>query len=254
MDWQYWVIGGAAFVALPYVLGPLVVLAVQRFSTEYELSVLAPDDASVPEQAIAHWNQTDPAMARLGFEAGPRARLSGVVPNVAVYLAFYRHRAHRDLAVAPAAYQQTGGGRKHVVSYVEFGSDMLDGSSVTTGNSTRAGFDPNTPDRVTLRFPAARSPEALYRLHRAGAQRFGRAARRPIPEGAWWEITMRESLETYGARMASAGLMRPSGKRAYRLTIKGAFVGTWINLHPFLWVRNRRLGRLERELSMFAGV
>ncbi len=251
MGWESIVIVVLIVVALPYVLGPVLVGATMKFGTRPAIEVV--DPAALPPIAAAHLSEHGRLLAAAGFEPGPVVRVEGVAPGTWTYAAMAR-RADGDMAMAAVIYRRIKTVESPGASYLEFAAEFADGSSVCTNNSPEAPLGPPSDRLIGLRFPRAQDTSRLLALHREGVRRFGRGSRRAMnAAGDWWTRAIRESVERYAEHMRGCGWFARRGESHFGFTLKGALLGTWSNLPPWVWVRRRVLGPREREVARVVG-
>ncbi len=253
MDWQTITIGVLAVAALPYVLGPVLVGATMRFGVNPKLEEVNPATASVPARVAAHLRESAAALGAAGFEMGPILRIEGISTGAWMYAAMAR-RTDGDLAMAAAVMRRVKGVDTPGTMYVEFAADFADGTGVCTNNSREPPLGPRSDRVICLRFPRVKDVGRLLEVHREGVRRFGRGSRKPGPRGDWWTPALLESLRKFADHMVASGWFARGADGGYRMTLKGAVLGTWSNLPPWLWVRRGAMGHRERQVAHIVGV
>lgn len=138
--------------------------------------------------------------------------------------------------------------------FVEFCAEFSDGTSACTNNSPEPPMGPASERHVVLRYRRVKDVARLLSLHREAVRRFGRGARKPRTSTDWWTGALLDSLRRYADHMVASGWFAPRGEDGYGLTLKGALLGTWTNLPPWLWLRRTTVGARERQVGHVMGV
>jgi hypothetical protein len=190
----------------------------------------------------------------LGFSLVVHVYLPEQVPNVVAILALLENRQANDLAMVVTMHARSEGpvGPETLKThYVEFGSELVNGSEVATNNSSELPAFAPPPERIVLQMPQLEDLARLYRCHELSIDEFGRAARKPLPPSdSLLEALRADMIRELESQVGTGCLYRDTATNTYRATWAGAFVMTWKQLWPVSAVRRfRRRRRAETLLA-----
>ena len=237
----------AGLVAIPYVLGPVLVFFVQRFRVPPNVIPIDPSSDPLPAEARQYFSEVFTGLTKEGFELVGTMGLLDLVPNVQCILALYLNRKTGDLAMSTLMVATAAGIPTLKTKYVEFHTRFDDGTTVQTNNSKELGAFKQLPKEHTTKFWDIRDIHRLYKIHRLLLSRFA-PGRRPILllerdfGGDALAYVSKEVLEKSFADQVPTGYLRrcPAG---YAPTVKGACLMTWQELWPLKAIRKARCQR-----------
>jgi hypothetical protein len=260
VPWR-WVVGLG--LAIPYVLGPILVRALTKWPAHPEIEPYDPKDETPPAQIGSFFADVEAALAREGYRPDVWLIQRGLVQHTVSRMRVFWNEREEAAAIAYAIISDDPRASQFV-SYIDVITYRRDGRHRLTNNAPRPSPYPPMPQRELEMFPQVRDPARLARLHRALCARDGRPA--PLPD------EFRRDPMRYGADAIRRELMSQvtTGYLALdemgehlRPTLRGAALMTWKMLPPSSWIiawqiRRRaasllalldRAGRDERPLS-----
>ncbi len=228
---------------VPYVLGPIMVFSMLRFTLPAEVIQIDPVKEPLPDEVRRYFAGVYDALTACGFQLVATIVLPPLIPNVRSILALYANRTTGDQAMSTLIIA-TGGIETLKTRYVEFLTRYSDGLIVQTNNSPELGAFRPLPQERTAQFWEIDDVPHLHRLHqfhcgqhrRAGQpvcsldSRFGGNAVAYVQQ-----VVLKETLE---AQVAPGYLtLMPWGLRA---SYRGACVMAWQELWPIKGLRKQR--------------
>ncbi len=251
MEWESVAAIMGAVVAVPYVIGPLMVKATMKFNPRPRLRQIDPAREQIPSEVRSYGFDIHEQFTRLGFDPGPLVKIEGIVPNVHCYAAMYSRRSDGQQAMAAVNFAQVQGKTNAKPGYVEFSSDFKGGVAVMTNNSNDVPFGPKTADAIVVKAPWARSVAQLLDLHKEACRRHGVGEMKRDTGEQWAERAIFDSMDKFVSRGVAHGFMCAGAGGVYVLTWKGAVIGAITNLWPGSWIVRQRANRAAKELMRF---
>lgn len=245
----------AGVLALVYLGAPLLVWLTHRQNAAPDL--VPRDPLRVPSPADADFDELGPRLADLGFSETRRWTLAGYTPRVTAELCTMADRRRRALAITTVLFSTARGAPRVHSRALEFVSRTPDGRVLnSTGALLPVLFTDMGPRRIA-QFPGLSDPAALLAAHeRLVARDFPGAALEDPPPPDAIPGRLREAVAAMHDWHEKCGLLRRGAGGEIRLTLKGAFLQTWIALPPVkgILLRRRRAAceALLRELGLAA--
>lgn len=247
-------IGIATIVLLmclaPYWAIPLVIYGTQSFSSDPTFDEFDPETTPPPKSVRKFFRQVQPQLEALGFELIHHVSISDAVPNVVMMLQLYRSQLEDDLAMSVCAFGMADGQAGRAVNlqeqYVEFSSELRDGTEINTNNTQQEPPFAKVPVKVNYLFMGMEDLDLLYTIHKTAIQMHG-GKRKPIPHDIVEEV--RQGMINEFEQQIETGYLR-EGVGVFRPTVKGACMMTWKQLWPIKHIRRaRRRSQNERLLA-----
>jgi hypothetical protein len=243
--WVGWLL---AALAVFYFGAPLVIWAVHRMPAH-------------PRFTAVEFNELDDTTAAtllaqirslhgIGFDEPIAVRMPNPVPNLSAYLVMLVNRMSGDEALVTAIFNTAGSAQTLATHYVEFNTRFETGEVFDTLNSkTLNSFLPG-PKTVRTQTPTVTDPQELFRLHHFVMRKCGASGRRivfPVGQGLDY-LTSTIVTEACNHQVNHGRMYYEAASDAYRPTLKGAYLMTWGELHPFKAIRRITLRRAERQI------
>jgi hypothetical protein len=239
-------------VILPVFGGPILLRRLLTQPFRATLRPLDPEAGEAPPPVVRHFRQIAEQLNADGFRLMGYFLLGDQVHGVKATLGYLEHPTSGESALASALYAQVEQGVWRLkMAYLEFTAEFVDGTAVSTHNSTTLGAFGTIPGRTVAQFPRERDPRQLYRLHQAMVRRFGSAAARCVRGEQTVVEYLQDQTERQVERQIPTGYyVRDERAGVYRPTWKGAVLMAWKLLPPISAVRwlllLRRAARLRR--------
>lgn len=242
----------AIVIALPYVLGPILLRFTLTQQAEPEVVPFPVDHPDLPEEVRDHFDNASEELAAAGFEQVAGLALPRHTPNVKAIILAFANRTTKDTAIATAIYAD-----KLIpplqTAYVEIISRYRDDILVQTNNSKQIGAFPHKTTTTNTQLPTIQRADRLYRIHQAIAERSAGSAVKVLrldeefhgDAAAYMTRAMREELD---GQILTGYMYLASGGEVFRPTWKGAFLMCWALLFPWKQIRFARRDRKERRL------
>ena len=228
-----WII--ASFYGVMIILGPLLLHVKIRAAAK--IAPQAVTFESLPPQVQAFITPRMPQITSLGFAPVAYYQISSMGRLTSSFMALFSNTQTgewADVSVVMSARQLRG--------YIEFIAHCSDTMQVDTNTSSSAPVLFPTPGYHVFRFPQIGDASMLYRAHRMLAEEKLGSARPVLPPPGEEASELGRRLERYGKRQMARGYMylEASGK-SYRLTWKGAILGSWRSTWPVPTLRRWRM-------------
>jgi hypothetical protein len=192
----------------------------------------------------------------LGFANRGHFRVARSISNGGVHVTLFENRPARQYAKLFSALLTVGGVPTVKETSLAFFTDFDDGLTLVTGNNKTRPLTPRI--RVhegSLAVPWIGNPRRLYEIHNACITHFGNGASRvdiPIKDPIDF---LRKSQLKETVKFAESGYYYlDANAQVYRLTWRGAILGTWKLLWPIKQIRAtlavRRSARVLHELGI----
>jgi len=245
--WAFLVVVG--FVALPFVGGPFLIRYTQKMKREPTLIPFDPDDRPAPTAVQEFLDDVEAALWGCGFEVLGFAAMPDLAPNVKAIFTMFGRPESDDLAMAVAAFGETGGLITMKRFYVEFATDYADGFELCTNNMPDEGAYRPLPHKKVLQFDRVRSADGLWRVHERATKEFGTGPKKPIPPKAAALDRLRAGmLKEHTDQVAVGWLWFDEQYEVFRPTWKGACLMTWKLAWPVSAYRRALRRRNARRL------
>ncbi|MBN2295466.1 MAG: hypothetical protein JXM70_23755 [Pirellulales bacterium] len=246
-------------VAVPYLLGPVLIFFTLCYRIPPEVVVIDPAQHPFPHELRQYFSSAHVDLTRLGFELLGTVLLPSLVPNVQALFNLYLNRENNDMAMSVFTLATAGGSETVKSKHVEFCTNFSDGVMVQTNNSAELSAFKLQPKEVTAQFWNIQNLDRLYQLHRFLLDKH---------RGTGHAICLYESqfggdIAAYTAgevisrsllAQVDTGFMAPTSN-GLRTTVKGAIIMTWQELWPLKAIRRRRrLHEAEQILNEMGGV
>ncbi|MBE7465849.1 MAG: hypothetical protein HS116_20435 [Planctomycetes bacterium] len=233
-------------IALPFVLGPVLIKFTQRMPAQPEFAALD-SERELPPEVYALFKDAVTGLQALGFET--HGFLSPVNPMAGQtqYLALFSNPQNRDLAMAAGIFQVPITSDSLRTLYVEFMTRFEGSESLCTNNSKEIFPFPKVEGKRVEQFVSAQNPSELYGLHRALLQERAFPPVRALPEpGGYARLVSESMIEGYDMQIGTGYLAKTDDGSHYIPTWKGACLMTWRLCWPLsAWIRGRRDSRAE---------
>jgi hypothetical protein len=243
--WALWL---ASVIFLLYVVAPLVVWQLQRFSAEHTLEVIDPEE--LPRAIDRYFLQMTPGMVAQGFVVVAYLRDAKMLAGWAAYMTLWVNRPCGQAAMVGTIISAAGITPK--AKWMEFQTELADGWRVETTNSGNLGMFVQDKKNHRLQFPGIEDPAVLYHLHlwHEEQQLDPRKPRFFPADEVVVDYMTTENRRTF-ERQAAAGRMKMvDGK--YRHTLGNAFRCTWMQCPPILQFRKARVRMAASRLKQQA--
>jgi hypothetical protein len=236
----------------PYFLVPIDLHRNHRANAKKEFAPVNPAREVIPDEA---WLRMREGVARLrpcGFEVVGHFQESGENAGAIGYVTLLKNANLITVARLVTVFGRIIKGRPGQGSLV-FITELADGMSLVTNNSTSFVSTPARQDRIRLWLPEIQDAQELYEFHQRLVEKFGRQPKPFDLNGDFVERLNRDS-EDQGARWIKSGYYwLDSPAEVYRLTWKGAALIAWKNLWPikplrYAW-RKHQTNKLLRKLE-----
>lgn len=228
--------------AVPFVLGPLLI---KKTTTVLAAPEVKRADA-LPDTVEAYFTRVEAALAQHGLRRLCTVEVRTAPGGAVSYAAMFVQPERRILGMAAALSQP----RQDHLTYMEFSSELADGSILTTNNSAIVSPYKASPTTETLQFDWIADAGALYKVHRARLSSARKGAPR-LPEPGGELDFVREAIERPVRAQAEFGYFTLDGA-TYKLTWKGACRMTWLSLSP---LKEKRSARMKaRALACLKGL
>ena len=206
----------------------------------------------LPPEFVKYLEEIWPGLKADGFQIG--AYLRQHEDTVTAYLALFVNHTAEDLALAGAWYGKVNGTDQLQTMHLEFSTDFVDGSEVSTNNNTQAGVFARVPQKQVLKFPSVREPRMLYRVHGEMIRKFGQASKAALPAAGEEAAALSQGMVTEYEQQCKAGLLYLDHRTGtYRPTWKGAFLMTWRQLFPLKQLEQARAQHTARAILTSLG-
>lgn len=245
-------------VAIPYLMGPLLIFSTMRLESDPTIVPFNPDAQTLPTLVNEHFCHARDRLEQIGFEFVEAMLLPNLVTRAKAFLILMTNRATKDSVIAMTVYGDAGGSGWIHNSSVEFNTTFQDGLEIDTSNTTELSSFRTRPNHVKSCFPDMK-PATLYRIHQAIA----RQHRNPAEKACHLETEYRDDpIAFVGAGIrrefaagADDGYLRLCSANAkYRPTVKGALIMTWQELWPWKMIRRRKRAALARKTLVDLGL
>ena len=228
-------------VAVPYVLGPLLILSSFKLKSPTRIVLLDPQGLKLPRDVKQYLQPVCAQLGELGFEPVAYFCLPDLVPNAKSISVLLQNDDTADAAMTNCIYSDVVGTRTIMkTKYVEFVSRFRDGVVLQTNNSRELSAFRDEPECHTVKFWAAQDEAELYRRHLEIGKLLSRAPRtlRHVEEfrGDIKEYLQAAVIDEAADYQVEIGLLRRVAD-GYRPTVKGAFLLTWQELWPWKAIR-----------------
>jgi hypothetical protein len=250
-----WIIPAVAagLVALPFVLGPVLVRYTQKFTPAPGVTPISPDEFGLPPDVREYFDRAENELRAVGFSRGQCALVEGVVTGATAVLTLFDHSGGDDLAMVTVIYGfvENEGVRQVQLQtrYVEFQTEYTDGSVLNTNNSSEENAFPQNPRQTLYQLPQITNSADLYKAHCQGKQDLGGRAKKPYaPAERRLEVVAEEMAKVF-SRQLETGYLFLSPDNYYRPTWIGAVRMTWKLSWPVVSVR-RYLRRRRAHLKL----
>lgn len=234
-------------VAVPYVLGPVMIFlnVTQQAEPEFELLDLEDPPVRIPKSYF----KDAFAATELGFEVAAHLRQKDQVPGVLTCLSLLSHYEERTVAIV--VYMLTKNAPPN--RYIEFATDFEDGVEIATNNTPTPGAFAKVPEKIVQSAPHVKGVSDLFRVHLAVIQKKA-TERKPLPEGREVE-EMCSGMVKDLTRQVEQGYFRLDRKAGkFRPTVKGAVLMTWKLAWPVGMIRTKLKARDGRDLVRKLGI
>ncbi len=197
-----------------------------------------------------------PQLESLGFMNRGRFRISNSVPNVGAHVTLFENRQAHQYAKLFSTFLMAAGVPTVKTTSLAFFTDFDDGLTLVTANNKTRPLTPRIRTHEgSLAFPWIDDPRRLNEIHNACITHFGNGASRvdkPIKDPIDF---LRKSHLKETVKFAESGYYYlDEDARIYRLTWRGAVLGTWKLLWPIKPIRaalaSRRSARVLHELGI----
>lgn len=231
-------VAALVLVAIPYVLGPLLILATIRFRYPAKLLFFDPDDISLPGDVAEFVYPACEALVSLGFEPVAYFCLPDVASTNSINVLLI-NSATDEAAMVNCIY--AGWPAAPIKSkFVEFATRFRDGMSVQTSNTRDVDAFRHPPDDHTIHFSEVEDVAALYLRHQLICERLG-TTRRELKLIDHTPEEVEQYLQTNVLKepldyQVQEGLFRRVDDE-YRPTLIGAWLLTWQELWPLKALR-----------------
>jgi hypothetical protein len=239
----------AALVALPYLIGPLIVYRKVWFSLKPEIKNLS--EHELPDEVRGFFNSASKQFSKVGFvqHAGDffiSEMFAGVQEH---FVRAFINPQTRESGGAVIIRNQLPHQKDLVVRSYGFSSEGSDHREVSTINSTQPSLPISSNEYREIVLPEIWDIEKLYCIHRYSTRQI--LADQPLwlPENDDLIEALLHTLHKPARAMEKMGLLRSdeSGQR-FVPTLEGAFLLTWQELWPMKWFRLQKLRRLAKTL------
>lgn len=232
----------------PYLLGPLLIRLTLKHKASFQVKSFDPDESPPPDGSNEFFEDSAEVLRSCGFEIADHLLVSDVMEGMIIVFAVFKNQAANDAAMA-AVFLGTINGTSVRQRYVEFSSELIDGTEISTNNSKEDGAPVPLPWKRTVQLDTERDAEELYHLHQRAVDAWATTAKRSVDGVTDWSEEIRRGMlrEFDGFVEAGYYYLDESGD-CYRPTWKGAFLMTWQQLWPM--VALRRIGRRRRAEAL----
>lgn len=243
----------AAMAALPYVVGPILIKFIWRMRANPNLQPFDPAQEPPPTEVAAFFAKSVAEFESVGFRVVNYVLLHDQLPNASALFVLVENRKSNCLGMAALmfAMQESPTGKKVQMQkqYVEFSTELVDGSVIDTNNSrTESAFSP-VPHKRVFQFAQTLDAAQLFRYHQRAVEEFGGAAKRPLPPTEKLLDEVCKGMHKEMADQTPVGMLYlDCSAEYYRMTWKGAILMTWKNLWPITAVRCAGRARRARSL------
>jgi hypothetical protein len=228
-----------------YVMGPVLLYRTHRLGPTESRILLAPDDEHAMPAAIRTYvNETEEALAALGFtNLGRTTGRRSTAGSVTSYATLLEHPERHTMATIIATQTQRG----RTTASLVFKNALTDGRVVLTSNSSLQRRFPRRPGYDAISFPNVTEPADLDRVHRF---RVGEAPVAPITAAgdapAYFVAEEADSREAW----LRAGYYRRMEDGAFRLTRFGALCMAWRGKFP--WAQLTRWRDARQRAAVYS--
>ena len=221
LEWILWIVIVAG--AAPYVLGPLLVRAQQRYTADPRFEAFDAARHVVPEDLAAALERTVAALQGEGF-----ARVADLfhVSEALKTVLRVTLLAHAETGAAALAAAAWGTVPKAPIklSYVEFAVRFTDQRAFSVHNSPQPEVYAPHPAKLTTRFPQVRDPARLWRVCKELLRRrYASIARAPFDLGDPAAFVAAAMVREYEQQVETGYLAFDGGARVFRPTWRGAW-------------------------------
>jgi len=233
---------GVFVATVPYLLGPVFIRFTQRRAARPVVEVI--ENEATPEFVEAHFSRSEAALAEMGIVPVGRLFVPGKLRS---YLLVMENTSVQGSAVAGVLSSDDD--RNPKVEYVTFRNQFTDGTNVFTSNQPDVSILAPMPNRVELDVPEEQNPAAVYAIHVAMVERFGKGKTpKPLDLQDIAANSRKASMEIMEEQV-KAGLFYLSGDSLwYKPTWKGACLMTWKLCWPIKHIRVWRAKKKREEL------
>jgi hypothetical protein len=214
-------------LALPFVLGPLLVKATQRLPAHPTFESIDPEEGLAGEVYDLFKNSIVP-LGEAGFTDQVFLRQKDQIPGQTIHLCTLANTSTQDLAMVVHMRQSVEKGKDLRVPYVEYYTRFQGDTSVTTNNNDEIMPFPKQKGRRVTQFPDIKDPKRLFEIHRAIQDLDGHGSAEPAPGADGLEAVVIESMvKEFEAQTKTGYLFLAASGEYYRPTWKGAILMTW---------------------------
>jgi len=243
--------GNFAYVFLvillaPYIFGPLIVKLTQKSPAKPPIEVMDPD-APIPPDVEKYFAATGNSLASAGFGLVGRMMVTDLAPGLTSFLSVMENKSVQDLALATVVLGKDMQTPK--VAYIEFSNSFTDGTVVNTNNSSQSSAFARLAHKKVLQVPEELSPLALYHIHTAMLEKFGRGKAKRSEDLRDLAAFLRGSvLKEFSGQFRSGYYYVSADRQWYKPTWKGACLMTWKLCWPMKAIRESAAKKERTEL------
>ncbi len=246
----------AAAVGVPLIVSPFKLKRIHWTTADPNYEPFDLQSEQTPRPVTESVAAISPQLEALGFTNRGHFRISNPTTSGGVHVTLFENRQARQYAKLFSASIMAGGVSTVKTTSLAFFTDFDDGLTLVTANNKTRPLTPRIRiHEGSLAFPWIGDPRRLYEIHNACITHFGTGASRvdiPIKDPIDF---LRKSHLKETAKFAESGYYYlDEDARVYRLTWRGAILGTWKLLWPIKPIRaalaSRRSARVLHELGI----
>jgi hypothetical protein len=257
MEWwqtSLCVIGG--LVALPYVLGPIVVWMTVKTQANPVFEQIRTQE-ELPPAVSEIFESSISSLTPIGFQATDFLYQKGMSTHVTTYLAVFRNQIAEEVAMAVAMFAEvktpTGSESTIQTQYVEFSTEYEDGTMLDTSTNLQCGPFKVPANKHILRVMVSDAAE-VFGIHQALQKHLATGKRKRVPPADSVALLLQGIRKEMEQAVADGYQYYNAAADSYCPTLTGAWIMTWKLLPPFSSIRQaadrRRCDALLQKLDL----
>lgn len=247
------------FMAIPYLLGPFLVMFSTRFQLDPEIEPFDPEGVKFPMIAREHFVRSQWQLQELGFVPVEWMLLPATIPHLTTIAALFHKPSQSELAMATVIFADSPQVTIQTVTFVEFNLDFSSGTNVVVSNANALSSFATPEHVVKYQFPGNQDLKSLYEIFQRVAARSGSPRLRVDPlvtrhRGNAIDLIREDMLRELNREVDRGWMFVNHLTNQFCFRVPGAFRATWMELPPFKQIRLIANRRRNRELLTELGL